>query len=131
MVGSMWFSKYDGARTSNPSSFDIDHVVPLKEAWVSGADKWSPARREAFANDLGWVNSLIAVSASSNRSKSDRDPARWLPTRKKDRCRYVEVWVGVKYRWELTMDPAEKRAVDDVLSGCKVKKSLTRPPRVK
>ena len=74
-VGGSWRSVYDGATTSNASSFDIDHVVALKEAWDSGAWAWTSARRQAYANDLGDSRSLRAVSASSNRSKSDRDPA--------------------------------------------------------
>lgn len=129
VVHGEWYSTYDDVTTTDPSAFDIDHVVPLKEAWLSGADQWSAARRQAFANDLGWAYSLIAVSAASNRSKSDRDPARWLPPRAADRCRYVQTWVGVKYRWKLSMDAAEKRTVNDVLENCKTDTDLTRPPR--
>lgn len=129
VVNGKWYSTYDGATTTNPSKFDIDHVVPLKEAWLSGAGEWTAARRRAFANDLGWAHSLIAVTASSNRSKSDRDPARWLPPQAADRCRYVQAWVGVKYRWHLTMDAAEKRAVNDVLAACPPEAALTKPPR--
>jgi hypothetical protein len=32
-----WPSPYDGATWSAPSDVDIDHVVPLKNAWISGA----------------------------------------------------------------------------------------------
>ena len=118
MTGATWLSAYDGVSTSNPGSFDIDHMVPLKEAWLSGAAAWSPARRTAFANDIGWDQSLIAVSARSNRQKSDRDPARWMPASAGYACAYVEVWVGVKFRWDLSMDPAERAVVDSVLAGC-------------
>jgi hypothetical protein len=65
---------YDGVTTTNPSKFDIDHVVPLGEAWVSGARKWTTAKRTTYANDLGYAWSLDAVTAHSNRSKGDRDP---------------------------------------------------------
>lgn len=92
--------------------------MALKEAWISGASGWSAARREAYANDLGWSESLIAVSARSNRQKSDRDPARWLPDSAGYVCAYVRVWVGVKYRWDLSMDEAERRTVETVLAGC-------------
>ncbi len=101
-----------------PGSFDIDHMVPLKEAWVSGADLWTPERRQAFANDLGYGDSLIAVSASSNRSKSDKDPARWMPPNFAVHCTYVAAWVAVKYRWNLAMDDAERQKVDSVLASC-------------
>ncbi len=118
MTGATWLSAYDGVSTSNPGSFDIDHMVPLKEAWLSGAAGWSPARRTAFANDIGWDQSLIAVSARANRQKSDRDPARWMPASSGYACAYIEVWVGVKFRWDLSMDPAERAVVDSVLAGC-------------
>ena len=118
MVGATWLSPYDGVTTSNAGSFDIDHMVPLKEAWLSGAAAWTPERRTAYANDLGWAQSLIAVSARSNRQKSDRDPARWMPHSAGYACTYVEVWVGVKFRWDLSMDPAEKTVVDSILAGC-------------
>lgn len=69
-----WTSYDDGVVTTVASELDIDHMIPLKEAWISGASGWTATRREAFANDLGYALSLVAVSASSNRSKADRDP---------------------------------------------------------
>ena len=118
MVDSRWYSAYDGVSTSNARTFDIDHEVPLKEAWDSGAWRWTPDRRTAFANDLGYVNSLIAVSASSNRSKSDQDPAEWMPPNTSDTCRYVKAWIGVKYRWRLAVDSLEKSSILRLLRGC-------------
>ncbi|MEV6589493.1 HNH endonuclease family protein [Streptomyces acidicola] len=112
-----WYSQYDGVTTTDASSFDIDHMVPLAEAWDSGASKWTTAQRQAFANDLTRPQ-LIAVSASSNRSKSDQDPAEWLPTRTAYRCTYVRAWVQVKYYYDLSVDSAEKSALTSALSGC-------------
>jgi len=118
VIGGIWSSAYDGATTANPSSFDIDHMVPLKEAWVSGASTWGPAQRTSFANDLTYANSLIAVTASSNRSKGDRDPAKWMPPNSAYWCTYVQSWVAVKAKWKLAMDAAEQVKVSAVLSGC-------------
>lgn len=109
-----WTSVYDNVKTTDPSSFDIDHVVPLAEAWGSGASSWTAARRQDFANDLSRPQ-LIAVSASSNRSKSDRDPAEWQPTNADWRCEYVREWVNVKYYYDLAVDSAEKTAVIGML----------------
>jgi hypothetical protein len=117
-VAGSWRSVYDGLRTTAPSTFDIDHVVPLKEAWDSGAWSWTPARRQAYANDLGDSRTLRAVSATSNRSKGDRDPAQWLPPLTSFRCTYVSDWVAVKVRWRLTVDPLERTALKRVLGGC-------------
>ena len=112
-----WYSPYDGGRSSDPATFDIDHVVPLAEAWGSGAWRWSAVTREAFANDLGSPSSLIAVTASSNRSKSDRDPAEWLPAAT-DTCRYLSDWVVTKWRWRLRIDPIERAVLVSALGNC-------------
>ncbi|AJE40492.1 HNH endonuclease family protein [Streptomyces nodosus] len=112
-----WTSAYDGATTTVSSSFDIDHVVPLSEAWDSGASKWTTAQRQAFANDLTRPQ-LIAVSASSNRSKGDKDPAQWMPTQTSYRCTYVRAWVQVKYYYGLSVDTAEKSALQNYLASC-------------
>nr|WP_246297449.1 excalibur calcium-binding domain-containing protein [Janibacter cremeus] len=111
-----WTSRYDNRRFSRASDLDIDHVVALKEAWESGASSWSAARRQGFANDLGYGPSLIAVSASTNRSKSDRDPAQWMP--RSSRCWYAGHWVAVKWRWGLKVDRSEKAALKRALSTC-------------
>jgi len=113
-----WLSAFDNTKITDPSKIDIDHFVPLKEAWESGASKWSDKQREQFANDLGFSGSLIAVSASSNRSKGDRDPAQWLPKNKGFVCEYAVTWVQVKIRWSLTIDSAEQRALRTALGSC-------------
>lgn len=123
VIGS-WRSAYDGIITTVPGTFDIDHVVPLKEAWDSGAWAWTPALRERYANDLGDWRSLRAVSASSNRSKADKDPAQWLPPRIAFRCTYANDWIAVKIRWSLRVDPAEREALEDLLVLCP-EKTLT------
>jgi len=112
-----WFSYYDHATTTDSTSFDIDHLVALAEAWDSGAKKWSDDTRERYANDLGDGRALVAVSASSNRSKGDQDPAEWLP--QYGRCRYLRAWVAVKIRWSLKVDSGERAALQSLGSGCK------------
>lgn len=116
--GGTWISLYDGFTSSEPSDFDIDHMVPLAEAWDSGASSWSDSRRRDFANDLGSSYSLIAVSSSSNRSKSDGDPSDWLPSDSAYVCEYLQQWVSVKQQWDLSVDEAEARKLDDVLASC-------------
>ena len=101
-----WRSYYDGAETRDSTAFDIDHTVALAEAWDSGAKRWTADTRKRYANDLGDRRSLVAVSASSNRSKGDQDPAEWLPSRAT--CRYLRAWVAVKTRWQLTVNRIEK-----------------------
>ena len=123
-----WVSAYDGVIETTASKIDIDHMVPLAEAWRSGAYKWTAERRKAYANDLGYAFSLIAVSATSNRQKSDSDPAGWLPSVLAYRCTYAASWVAIKYRWGLTVDTPERAALNLILRGCK-NTPVTLPPR--
>jgi hypothetical protein len=118
LSGGTWYSAFDGVTTTDASSFDIDHFVPLKEAWDSGAHGWDSGTRQRFANDLEYAGSLIAVSASSNRSKSASDPAEWLPPNRSYRCVYLVNWVEVKLRWNLSADPGEIAAIRSAGSGC-------------
>ncbi len=113
-----WVSAYDGVLASDPSEFDVDHVVALAEAWRSGASAWDPQRREAFANDLDEPRSLIAVSASSNRSKSDKDPSEWRPPDESYWCEYASDWMTVKVRWGLLVDPIEFTALQFLTDTC-------------
>ncbi|SDS85268.1 Protein of unknown function [Nocardioides scoriae] len=112
-----WRSYYDGVTTKDSSTFDIDHMVPLAEAWDSGARRWTTETRARYANDLGDGRALVAVSASSNRSKGDQDPAEWMPALAK--CRYVREYVAVKMRWRLSVNKAEKTTLTKRASTCK------------
>jgi hypothetical protein len=94
---------------------DVDHVVALGNAWVSGAWRWPIRRRAALATDL--LN-LLAVDASANRQKGDGDAATWLPPNKAYRCAYVARQVAVKAKFELSVTTAERDAIARVLSAC-------------
>ncbi|MER6032192.1 HNH endonuclease family protein [Streptomyces sp. NPDC001851] len=118
LSGGEWYSPYDDRYIDGPKGLDIDHLVPLAEAWDSGASAWTAKEREAYANDLGDDRALIAVSAASNRSKADQDPSTWLPPAEGYRCTYVTDWVADKTRWGLSIDTVEKAALTDVLSDC-------------
>ncbi|WP_198539508.1 HNH endonuclease family protein [Streptomyces graminilatus] len=112
-----WFSPYDGATWTAASDLDIDHLVPLAEAWDSGASAWTTAQRKAFANDITRPQ-LIAVTDNVNQQKSDQDPAEWMPSVTSYRCTYVRAWVQVKFYYDLTVDPAEKSALTGYLANC-------------
>ncbi|MEV7856235.1 HNH endonuclease family protein [Streptomyces sp. NPDC088183] len=112
-----WFSEYDGKTVESASGIDIDHVVPLKEAWRSGASGWSTPERRAFANDL--VHSqLIAVSANSNRAKGDKDPGNWKPPLQSYWCTYSRAWISVKANYQLTANRSEVNALSQMLDTC-------------
>ena len=116
--GGRWFSIYDNVETTDSSKFDIDHMVPLSEAWDSGAWNWNADQRKHFANDLDQPFFLIAVTASSNRSKSDRDPAEWMPPNASYHCTYVRIWIEIKRAWDLSVDQAEHDYLARKLASC-------------
>ncbi|MER7141307.1 HNH endonuclease family protein [[Kitasatospora] papulosa] len=117
LTGGVWLSYYDGQQVTDPGTLDIDHMVPLAEAWDSGASAWTPARREGYANDQGAATSLVAVTARTNRQKSDQDPAEWLPPAPEAQCRYVGEWVATKLRWQLSADAIELEALKVFADG--------------
>jgi len=116
LSGGRWFSYYDRVSWTDQGRVDIDHMVPLAEAWDSGARSWSTSVRQSYANDLGDSRSLVGVTDSVNQTKGDQDPDEWMPTY--DSCRYLREWVAVKHRWRLTVDSAEKGALQSLASGC-------------
>jgi len=97
------------------SLVDIDHIVPLSDAWQKGAKYWDAGKRIALAND---PLNLIAVDSSTNRSKGDGDAATWLPPNKSYRCTYVAGQVAVKRKYQLWVTAAEKAAMEKVLRTC-------------
>jgi hypothetical protein len=118
LTGGRWYSYYDNAYWTLPADIDIDHMVPLAEAWDSGARSWTTARRQLFANDLGDDRPLAAVTDNVNQSKGDQDPAEWMPPYSSATCRYVNEWVAAKTRWRLTVDTAEKSALTSLAASC-------------
>ena len=112
-----WFSPYDGATWSAASDVDIDHMVPLAEAWQSGAWAWTTSRRQSYANDLGGPE-LWAVTDNVNQSKGDQDPTTWQPSVSSFRCTYARAWIQVKWFYDLTVDSSEKSTLTGMLGTC-------------
>jgi len=112
-----WTSWYDGATWTNASDVDIDHMVPLKEAWISGAYAWTATQRMEYANDLSFPGALQVVTDNVNQAKGDRDPATWMPPLPSADCQYLTDWVLIKYHWNLAVDSAEQSALTTDLAG--------------
>jgi hypothetical protein len=112
-----WYSPYDGATWSAASDVDIDHMVPLANAWRTGASSWTTAQRQSFANDLSYPQ-LIAVTDNVNQSKGDQSPATWKPSRTAYWCTYAKMWIHVKYRYSLTINSTEEDELYRMLSYC-------------
>ena len=116
LTGGKWFSAYDGKTITNASLLDVDHMVPLAEAWRSGAWKWTAAQRQAYANDLDNSEALIAVTLSTNRSKGDKDPSLWMPSI--DQCTYIQNWISIKSKYSLTADTKEAEKLNSIFASC-------------
>ncbi|TQJ53594.1 HNH endonuclease family protein [Streptomyces sp. NBC_00080] len=116
------YSGKDVTYRRGSSKVDIDHVVALSDAWQKGAKYWDAGKRIALAND---PLNLLAVDASTNRSKGDGDTATWLPPNKAYRCTYVAAQVAVKKKYELWVTAAEKSAMEKVLETCPAQKLPT------
>ncbi len=118
LTGGEWLSYYDEETVTAAGKLDIDHMVPLAEAWDSGASEWDADRRMRYANDLDAERSLVAVTARTNRQKADKDPSQWLPPASSAQCTYGADWVGTKLRWKLEADEKESAALEKLAADC-------------
>ncbi len=114
VISGTWVDPYGGVTYTNPSDIDIDHVVPLANAWRSGAS-WTTAKRESFANR---PLDVLAVEDDLNASKGDKGPEAWKPPRTSYHCTYATKWVNIKHYWKLSVTSAEKGALSEMLSTC-------------
>ena len=119
-----WLAPYTGTVVMDPGKLDVDHMVPLGNAHVSGAWRWNAAQREGYANHLADPQHLIAVTASANRSKGARGPEEWKPDDRSYWCQYAVDWITIKDTWDLTVTAQEHRALVDMINTC------ANPPQV-
>lgn len=118
VLSGKWVGPFTNYRTTDPTTLQIDHLVPLAEAHRSGASNWTNKQRRQFANDMTHQHHLIAVYGPENQRKSARDLKNYLPPNKKFICEYVIAWFEIKENWQLTMDEGEYDAGMKVLKGC-------------
>jgi len=114
-ISGKWISVYDGKEFTNPSSLDIDHVIPLGYAATHGGQNWDAAKKEAFANDR---SHLLAVSATENRKKSDKGPGDYMPPKVSYYCSYGQIWVNTISKYGLTIDQKDADALKKALGTC-------------
>ena len=102
-----------GVKTS--ALVQIDHLVALGDAWETGAQSLTQARRLLLAND---PLELMAVDGRSNDQKSDKDASEWLPADTSFDCVYVARQISVKVTYSLWVTQAEHDAMARVLATC-------------
>ncbi|MED7926471.1 HNH endonuclease family protein [Nonomuraea sp. LP-02] len=97
------------------TAVQIDHLIPLSDAWQKGAQQWSATKRKEFAND---PLNLQATDGPLNGQKSDSDAATWLPPLKSYRCTYIARQIDVKAKYDVWVTAAEKSAMEGILDDC-------------
>ncbi|NNH69026.1 DUF1524 domain-containing protein [Nocardia uniformis] len=102
-----------GRETS--AAVQIDHIVALSNAWLTGAQQLTPEQRRNLAND---PRNLVAVDGPTNQGKGDSDAGAWLPPRKEYHCLYVAKQIEVKAAYNLWVTRAEHDNMTKVLNGC-------------
>lgn len=115
-----WKDPYTGSTLIAASDIQIDHLVPLKNAYISGAYKWGFQARCLYANYLGYDFHLLSVFGTENMRKSDKAPDKYMPPNSRYACTYVRNWLAVKMLWGLSMTVPEANAVRQVINnnGC-------------
>lgn len=110
-----WYDPYTSQTFNDPQEIDIDHVVPLANAWRSGASSWSDQERERYAND---PEVLLSVEDNANQSKGDKGPEAWNPPNEAVWCDYAQRWVRIKAKYRLSVNEQEKVELEEMLGTC-------------
>ena len=111
----------------------VDHLVPLKNAYVSGAHSWTYKKRCLYANFLGTNYHLKPIDNNENAKKRDDSPARYIPSNKNYRCTYIKNWLKVKSLWNLEMTLTEASAIKKIIyeENCNISKLLITDDEIK
>ncbi|KLI16413.1 HNH endonuclease family protein [Brachyspira hyodysenteriae] len=117
VISGKWYDKFTGKYFTNAKDLDIDHLVPLKNAHISGASNWSKEKKNEYYNYMKNENHLVAVSKSANRSKGDKSPVEWLPPNEEYQCEYVREWYKIKTDWGLTIEEGFDEVSNRVCRG--------------
>jgi Protein of unknown function (DUF1524) len=107
ITAGQWQDPYTDQDFKLSKDIQIDHVVPLKHAYMTGAFEWTNKKRCQYANYLGNHFHLLSVSGFENMRKGDRGPLEYLPPNQKFTCEYLKDWLEIKYIWNLRVTPKE------------------------
>ena len=143
VTGGTWYTPYEATPSQQAytdqadiaANLPIDHLVPKKMAWQSGAYNWltlygaqGTQMLTDFANDLGGPE-LVVVSTTTNSSKGSNGPQDWMPPNTGMACAYAKMWIAVKWEWNLAVSisttpggkisgASEEAALQSALNSC-------------
>jgi hypothetical protein len=121
-----WYDPYTDKNYTDAADIQIDHVVALKNAYMTGGHTWDKAKRCLYANYLGNNFHLLPVNGPENMKKSDKSPLEYVPPNKEFVCEYLRTWLEIKYIWNLKMTPREITAIqNEILQNSCTEKDMT------
>lgn len=100
-----WDDFYYNEVLTKSSQIDLDHLVPLKHAWQTGAASWEQGKRDRFATD---PENLVITNRSYNRQKGAKTILQWMPVDRTYACRYLEQWFYIKMKYDMAISQEEK-----------------------
>ena len=110
-----WNDHYTMDTFKDAQDIQIDHMVPMKNAYVSGAYKWTYLQRCLYGNYMGYKNHLIPIFGEENNQKSDHTPIDYMPPNDTYKCTYLKDWLFIKGLWGLTMSVEEASSIKDLI----------------
>ncbi len=124
VYSSTWYDPYSDEYFRLAADLQIDHVVPLKNAYLAGAWDWKFEKRCNYSNFLTYPTHLMAVQKHANLSKGDRGPEAYLPINSNYQCQYIANWLKIKAVWDLKIAMPEAKAIHEFLSENNCEASL-------
>lgn len=118
-----WNDPYTGKLHTLSKDIQIDHLVALKNSYMSGAHEWTPAKRCLYANYMGNNFHLISVNGTENLKKGDVTPRQYVPPNKAYTCEFLKNWLHVKLIWNLRLTPIEGDAIQKLVTDNKCDKA--------
>jgi hypothetical protein len=124
VVSGQWHDPYSNREYTQASDIQIDHVVPLKNSYVSGAWKWDSQKRCLYGNFMSNEFHLLAVNGPDNMRKGEKTPEKFMPPNEAFACDYLAIWLKIKLIWNLAMTPGEAQAISELAKQNQCDESL-------
>jgi 5-methylcytosine-specific restriction endonuclease McrA len=109
-----WLDPYSGNVLEIASDLDVDHVVPLSYAHVTGGYSWPISLKQEFAQDR---SNLLLVTDNINQSKGAKGPSGFLPV-KSFQCEYARIWKSVAEKYSLKLPDRDNAKIRNILKRC-------------
>ncbi len=111
--------KYYKTDKQTDGGIQIDHIVSLGDAWISGGYNWKDSQGNLdaqkwteYAND---TDNLLPTASSTNESKGSKNIVDWQPANTNFLCTYAIKQIQIKNRYKLTVTSEEKAKLQSVL----------------